>query len=146
MPPGRRPGTPKTGGRKKGTKSRSTVTRDAQLLVDAGLRAHTPQFKAWDRLMELAEDIDARYRDLMAVDKKDWLTIAEVQDQLRNTLKDLLPYERPKLSAIKVYADKTAPMFDLTTLADNELLILRRLILKARQVEDTREGGNGAGY
>src|SRR5258708_3690931 len=48
------------------------------------------------------------------------------------------PFVHPRLAAMKVQGDKDAPLFDLSTLTDNELAFLRRTILKATPVN---EGG-----
>ena len=57
-------------------------------------------------------------------------------ERLARTLKDLLPYEKPRLTTTKVQGDKDAPLFDLTTLSDKELAFLRRTVLKAQQVNE----------
>jgi hypothetical protein len=46
------------------------------------------------------------------------------------------PFVHPRLTATKISGDPDAPLFDLTTLTDNELVFLRRVILKAQQVEE----------
>jgi hypothetical protein len=35
-----------------------------------------------------------------------------------------------------VRGDKDAPLFDLSTLSESELVFLRRIVLKARQVDE----------
>src|SRR5260370_8597365 len=41
------------------------------------------------------------------------------------------PFVHPRLAAMKGSGDKEAPLFDLSTLTDNELAFLSRTILKA---------------
>jgi hypothetical protein len=36
-----------------------------------------------------------------------------------------VPYKRPRLTAMKVSGDQDAPLFNLSTLSDNELAFLR---------------------
>jgi hypothetical protein len=40
------------------------------------------------------------------------------------------------LTTTKVQGDKDAPLFDLSTLNESELVFLRRIVLKARQVDE----------
>jgi hypothetical protein len=46
------------------------------------------------------------------------------------------PFVHPRLAAMKVQGDRDAPLFDLSTLTDNELAFLRRTILKATPVNE----------
>lgn len=59
-------------------------------------------------------------------------------DKAARVLRDMVPYKRPRLAAMKVQGDPSAPLFDLTTLTDSELAFLRRTVLKATQID---EGG-----
>ena len=87
-------------------------------------------------MFELAEDYN---RDLTVARGKrprNQREIVECQERLARILKDLLPYEKPRLTTTKVQGDKDAPLFDLTTLSDKELAFLRRTVLKAQQVDE----------
>ena len=55
------------------------------------------------------------------------------QELIRDTLRLILPYERPKLGAIEVSSDQINPTRvkpDLTKLTDEELRQLERIVLK----------------
>ena len=56
--------------------------------------------------------------------------------RLARALKDLLSYEKPRLTTTKVQGDKDYPLFDLSALSDSELAFLGRTILKAQQVDE----------
>jgi hypothetical protein len=135
MPRGSKPGE-RRGGRQKGTPNKTVVAKAAHILAAAGETAKAPSFSAYTRLFELAQDYD---RDLtIAVAKKPQnpIQIAECRDRLARTLKDLLPYEKPRLTTTKVQGDKDYPLFDLSALSEPELLSLRRIIRKAQQVDE----------
>ena len=99
----------------------------------------TPQFKVYVRAIRLAEEIDAELALAMAATPRNMDHVHELQDRLRIILKDLIPYEKPRLAQVKVSGDKNAPLFDLSGLADKELLAMRRMILKAKQVDEREE-------
>jgi hypothetical protein len=99
----------------------------------------TEKFKAYARMIRLAEEIDEDLAIAMAASPRDPAVVCELQDRLHDALKTLLPYERPRLTAMKVSGDKNAPLFDLSGLADKELLAMRRMILKAKQVDETAD-------
>jgi hypothetical protein len=135
MPRGSKPGE-RRGGRQKGTPNKTVVAKAAHILAAAGETAKKPSFSAYTRLFELAEDYD---RDLAVAPAKrpqNRTEIAECRERLARTLKDLLPYEKPRLTTTKVQGDKDAPLFDLTTLSDKELAFLRRTVLKSKQVNE----------
>jgi hypothetical protein len=50
-------------------------------------------------------------------------------------LRDILPNERPKLTAVKVGGDPDAPPVNLSGLSDGELAFLRRTMLKVSTVD-----------
>jgi hypothetical protein len=102
----------------------------------AGKNAKAPSFSAYTRLFELAEDYDRDLAVALAKRPRSRTEIAECRQQLARILKDLLPYEKPRLTTTKVQGDKDAPLFDLTTLSDKELAFLRRTVLKAQQVNE----------
>ena len=108
----------------------------AHILSAAGETAKAPSFSAYIRLFELAEDYDRDLTVALAKRPRSRTEIAECREQLARILKDLLPYEKPRLTTTKVQGDKDAPLFDLTTLSDKELAFLRRTVLKAQQVDE----------
>jgi len=93
-------------------------------------------FSAYTRLFELAEDYDRDLTVALAKRRQNRTEIVECRERLARTLKDLLPYEKPRLTTTKVQGDKDAPLFDLTALSDKELAFLRRTVLKAQQVNE----------
>jgi hypothetical protein len=93
-------------------------------------------FSAYTRLFELAEDYDRELIIALAKKPQNPTEIAECRERLARTLKDLLPYEKPRLMTTKVQGDKDYPLFDLSALSDSELAFLRRTILKAQQVDE----------
>jgi hypothetical protein len=99
----------------------------------------TAKFKAYVRAVRLAEEIDAELADAMARSPRKPTEIHELQDRLMEILAKLIPYEKPRLSAVKVSGDKRAPLFDLSGFSSKELLLIRRLILKASQIAPTEE-------
>jgi hypothetical protein len=87
-------------------------------------------------LFELAEDYDRNLTVALAKRPQNQTDIIECRERLARILKDLLPYERRRLTTTKVQGDKDAPLFDLSRLSDQKLVFLRRTILKAQQVDD----------
>ena len=135
MPRGSKPGE-RRGGRKKGTPNKTVVAKAAHILAAAGETAKAPSFSAYTRLFELAEDYDRDLTVALAKKPQNPTEIAECREQLARILKDLLPYEKPRLMTTKVQGDKDYPLFDLSALSDSELAFLRRTILKAQQVDE----------
>jgi hypothetical protein len=107
---------------------------EKDILAAAGETAKAPSFSAYIRLFELAEDYDRDLAVAFARRPQNRTEIAECRERLARTLKDLLPYEKPRLTTTKVQGDKNYPLFDLSTLSDSELAFLRRTVLKAQQV------------
>src|SRR5258706_16019815 len=138
MPRGSKPGE-RRGGRQKGTPNKTVVAKAAHILVAAGKTAKAPSFSAYIRLFQLAEDYDRDLSAALAKKPQNRTEIAECRERLARTLKDLLPYEKPRLTTTKGQGDRNAPLFDLTALSDKELAFLRRTILKAQPVN---EGGD----
>ncbi len=134
---GSQPGE-RRGGRQKGTPNKTVVAKAAHILAAAGETAKAPSFSAYVRLFELAEDYDRELTIALAKKPQNRSEIAECRERLARILKDLLPYEKPRLTTTKVQGDKDAPLFDLSALTDNELAFLRRTILKATMVAETR--------
>ena len=135
MPRGSKPGE-RRGGRQKGAPNKTVVAKAAHILAAAGETAKAPSFSAYTRLFELAEDYDRDLAIALAKRPQNRTEIAECRERLARTLKDLLPYEKPRLTTTKVQGDKDYPLFDLSALSDSELAVLRRTILKARQIDE----------
>jgi hypothetical protein len=135
MPRGSKPGE-RRGGRQRGTPNKTAVAKAAHILAAAGETAKAPSFSAYIRLFELAGDYDRDLTVALAKRPQNQTKIAECRERLARTLKDLLPYEKPRLTTTKVQGDRNAPLFDLTTLSDKELAFLRRTVLKARQIDE----------
>ena len=135
MPRGSKPGE-RRGGRRKGTPNKTVVAKAAHILAAAGETAKAPSFSAYLRLFELAEDYDRELAVALAKRPQNQTEIVESRERLARILKDLLPYEKPRLTSTKVQGDKDYPLFDLSALSDSELAFLRRTILKAQQVDE----------
>lgn len=140
MPRGSRPGE-RRGGRQKGTPNKTVVAKAAHILAAAGETAKAPSFSAYIRLCELAEDYDRDLAVALAKKPQNPTDIAECRDRLARILKDLLPYEKPRLTTTKVQGDRDYPLFDLSALSDSELAFLRRTVLKATQVDPGYRSG-----
>jgi hypothetical protein len=135
---GSKPGE-RRGGRQKGTPNKTAVAKAAHILAAAGETAKAPSFSAYTRLFELAEDYDRDLAIALAKRPQNQTKIAECRERLARILKDLLPYEKPRLTTTKVQGDRNYPLFDLSALSDSELAFLRRTILKATPI------GEGSG-
>jgi hypothetical protein len=132
---GSKPGE-RRGGRHKGTPNKTVVAKAAHILAAAGETAKAPSFSAYMRLFELAEDYDRDLAVSLAKRPQNQTEVAECREQLARILKDLLPYEKPRLTTTKVQGDRDAPLFDLSALTDNEFAFLRRTVLKAQQMDE----------
>jgi hypothetical protein len=131
--------------RPKGSPSRRSVRRvlakdrtNGEIVPDDEVRRR-PIYKAYARMLALAEDVDRELALAIAAKPQDPAEIKDCRERLRTVLKDLIPYEKPRLTAMKVSGDKKAPLFDLSGLAEKELLLMRRIILKAKQVDEHQE-------
>lgn len=98
------------------------------------------RFRAYDRLLTLAEEIDRELALAVAAEPQDPAKIHALWGHLLDALKAAIPYEKPRLTAMKVSGDKKNPLFDLSGLTDKELLALRRMLLKSKQVDDDENG------
>lgn len=112
--------------------------RGSQGLSNAEIRS-LPRFKAYERTLRLAAELDRELALAVAASPQRPEVIRECREQLMEALKVLIPYEKPRLSAVKVSGDKRAPLFDFSQLSEKELLLVRRLILKSPQVQPTEE-------
>jgi len=137
MSRGSKPGE-RRGGRQKGTPNKTVVAKAAHILAAAGETAKAPSFSAYIRLFELAEDYDHDLTIALAKKPQNRTEIAECRERLARILKVLLPYEKPRLTTTKVQGDEDFPLFDLSALSDQELVFLRRTVLKATMVDETR--------
>jgi hypothetical protein len=135
MPRGSKPGE-RRGGRQRGTPNKTVVAKAAHILAAAGETAKAPSFSAYIRLCELAEDYDRDLAVALAKRRQNPAEIAECRERLARILKDLLPYEKPRLTTTKVQGDKNYPLFDLSSLSNSELAFLRRTVLKATQIAE----------
>jgi hypothetical protein len=119
---------------KKCAPNKTAAAKAAHAFAAAGETAKAPSFSAYVRLFELAEDYDRDLTIALAKRPRNQTEIIECRERLARILKDLLPYEKPRLTTTKVQGDKDYPLFDLSKLSDSESAFLRRTILKAQQV------------
>jgi hypothetical protein len=118
------------GGRQKGSLNKLSIGRmKAQLAVSA------PEFDPYDHGNH-RQDLLERARAERRRDKPNMRLVDDLLDKAARVLRDMLPYKRARLTAMKVSGDRDAPLFDLSALSDQELLFLRRTILKAQQVDE----------
>jgi hypothetical protein len=135
MPRGSKPGE-RRGGRQRGTPNKIVVAKAAHTLAAAGETAKVPSFSAYIRLFELAEDYDRDLTAALAKKPRNQTEIVESRERLARILKDLLPYEKPRLTTTKVQGDKDYALCDLSKLSDSELAFMRRMVLKATVVHE----------
>src|SRR5260370_12754263 len=102
---GSKPGE-RRGGRQRGTPNKTIVSKAASVLAAAGKIAKRPSFSAYIRLFELAEDYDRDLTVALAKRPKNQTEIVECRERLARTLKELLPYEKPRLTTPKMQGDK----------------------------------------
>jgi hypothetical protein len=69
-------------------------------------------------------------------DKPNARLVDDLLDRAARVLRNMLPYKRARLTATKLSGDRDAPLFDLSGLSDQELLFLRRTVLKVQQVDE----------
>jgi hypothetical protein len=118
----------KTGGRQRGTPNKRTVgLRFAQLALAAGMSA--APFDALAHLRAIAQyfldEAEAERRKAKPCER----VIIQSLERAARTLVEILPYEHPKLSAVKLGGDPNAPL-NLSGLSDDELVHFRRLMIK----------------
>jgi hypothetical protein len=124
------------GGRQKGTPNKLSIGR-----VKAAIATATPDFDSLDQLRLIAK----HFLDQANAEGKKknanirWLN--DCLDRAARVLRDIVPYEHPKLSAVKVGGDSENPLFDLSGLSDQELAFLRRTVLKATPVDPGYRSG-----
>jgi len=115
------------------------------MLAATGETAKAPSFSTYIRLFELAEDYDRELTVVLAKRPQNQTESVECRERLAGIFKDLLPYEKPGMTTMKVQDDKDYPLFDLSSLTDNELAFLRRSVLKATQIEEELVGSGWHG-
>jgi hypothetical protein len=131
-------------GKPKGSFDKKTIGRAGAIIKQAleakkdkldGI-AKSRSYKAWEKAITVVEDIWSEYELVRKDAVKNPLLVAECQERLMKAIKVVLPYEKPKLQVVKLQGDKNAPLFDLSGLSDQELVFLRRTVLKAAQVTE----------
>jgi hypothetical protein len=130
---GSKPGE-RRGGRQKGTPNKLLIGR-----MRAQLAVSVPEFDPYDQLEIIAKTFLERAHAEQHRDKPNMRLVDDLLDKAARVLRDMVPYKRPRLAAMKVSGDKDAPLFDLSTLTDNELAFLRRTILKAQPIDEGRQ-------
>jgi len=126
---GSKPGE-RRGGRQKGTPNKLSIGRmKAQLAVSA------PEFDPYDQLEIIAKTFLEQAHAEQRRDRPNMRLVYDLFDKAARVLRDLVPYKRARLTAMKVSGDEDAPLFNLSALSDRELAFLRRTILKAQQVD-----------
>ena len=129
---GSKPGE-RRGGRQKGTPNKPSIGRmKAQLAVSA------PEFDSYDQLEIIAKTFLERARAERHRDKPNRRLVDDLLDKAARVLRDMVPYKRARLSAMKVSGDQDAPLFNLSALSDSELAFLRRTVLKATVVDEAQ--------
>jgi hypothetical protein len=121
---GSKPGE-RRGGRQKGTPGR----------VKAQLAVSAPEFDPYDQLEIIAKTFLEQAHAEQRLDRPNMRLVYDLFDKAARVLRDLVPYKRARLTAMKVSGDEDAPLFNLSALSDRELAFLRRTILKAQQVD-----------
>jgi len=66
----------------------------------------------------------------------------DLLDKAARVLRDMVPYKRARLTAMKASGDEDAPLFNLSALSDSELAFLRRTVLKATPVDPSYRSGD----
>ena len=107
MPRGSKPGE-RRGGRQKGSLNKLSIGR-----MKAQLATRAPDFDPYDQLEALAKELLNEVEQERSSPKPDQARIDQLRDMLARVLRDLVPYKRPRLAAMKVQGDPNAPLFDL---------------------------------
>ena len=71
-------------------------------------------------------------------EKQNQAVITDALDRCARILRDLAPYQTPKLAAVIVKGDQKAPL-NLSGLSDSELAFLRRTMLKITPEDGSQE-------
>src|SRR5258706_1468650 len=133
---GSKPGE-RRGGRQKGAPNKLSIGRmKAQLAVSA------PEFDPYDQLEIIAKTFLEQAHAEKQRDRPNMRLVNDLFDKAARVLRDMVPYKRARLTAIKASGDPDAPLFDLSSLSDSELAFLRRTILKATPVDPGYRSGD----
>jgi hypothetical protein len=89
------------------------------------LSASTPEFDPYDQLEIIAKTFLRQAAAEQRRDRPNMRLVYDLLDKPARVLRDMVPYKRPRLTAMKVSGDQDAPLFNLSTLSDNELAFLR---------------------
>ena len=112
------------GGRKKGTPNKLSIGR-----VKAAVATAAPEFDSLDQLRLIAKHFLDQATAEGKKKKANMRWLNDCLDRAARVLRDIVPFEHPKLSAVKLGGDPNAPL-NLSSLSDNELAHLRRLMIK----------------
>ncbi len=127
MPRGSAPGEHR-GGRDKGTQNRRTIERN-KILADERRAARADGFDSVEQMRIIAK----YYLGVAAAEQRktmpDRNRVEDCLEKAHAKLRDLAPYEHPKLSSLKVGGDPNAPL-NLSGLSDSELAFFRRIMVK----------------
>ncbi len=106
--------------------------------MKAQLAVSAPEFDSYDQLEIIAKTFLERARAERHRDKPNRRLVDDLLDKAARVLRDMVPYKRARLSAMKVSGDQDAPLFNLSALSDSELAFLRRTVLKATVVDEAQ--------
>jgi hypothetical protein len=84
----------------------------------------------YDQLEIIAKTFLERARAEQHRDRPNVRLVDDLLDKAARVLRDMVPYKRARVTAMKVSGDSDAPLFNLSALSDQELFFLRRIILK----------------
>jgi hypothetical protein len=125
------------GGRQKGSLNKLSIGR-----VKATIATTTPECDSLAQLRLIARHFLDQATAEGKKEKANVRLVNDCLDRAARVLRDIVPYEHPKLSAVKVGGDSENPLFDLSGLSDQELAFLRRTVLKATQVDPGYRSGD----
>lgn len=129
--PGPPKGTPRSpnAGRRKGTPNKRTAyRRQVAEAIAEGRKTGAGILVAVEKLEEIAGRFIAQA--LVAEKANKPATYNDMLEKAARVLKDLAPYQTPKLASVIMKGDAKAPL-NLSGLSDSELAFLRRTMLKA---------------
>jgi len=112
------------GGRQKGTPNKLSIGR-----VKAAIATATPEFDSLDQLRLIAKHFLDQATAEGKKKKANMRSLNDCLDRAARVLRDIVPYEHPKLSAVKLGGDPNAPL-NLSSLSDAELAYFRRIMVK----------------
>jgi hypothetical protein len=112
------------GGRQKGTPNKLSIGR-----VKAAVATAAPEFDSLDQLRLIAKHFLDQATAEGKKKKANMRSLNDCLDRAARVLRDIAPYEHPKLSAVKLGGDPNAPL-NLSSLSDAELASFRRIMVK----------------